>query len=268
MPPKRKGKAASPAANKRAKAEEKRTKAEEEPPVSLKSPGAKTPGGKGLKSVSDVWSSKEYVSDGRMGQEGFGALADALGIEHMTCEALYLIFVFSPSRDAVTDVFTVCESKAAMQSALDGLGCRTMSELPAKLRAKCAHMQTDFGPPFPAFFRWLFEMGKAVAAVNNDVAAHAVRTVPLNEGLQLLEAVLPKWRLTPTLKAFCVDKYAQPFSKDLWTQIGRFAHMTQTGQIVADLSNYDDDASGGGSAWPCAIDDFVEFVQAGAGAPS
>ena len=39
--------------------------------------------------------------------------------------------------------------------------------------------------------------------------------------------------------------------------------MTQTGQIAPDLSNYDDDAAGG-SAWPCAIDDFVEFVQAAA----
>ena len=137
----------------------------------------------GLKSVAEVWSSEQYVSDGRMGQEGFGALADALGIEHMSCEALYLVFALAPSREVVTDVFTVCESKAHLQGALDGLGCRSIAELPAKLRQKCAHMQADFGPPFPTFFRWLFEMGKAVAAVNHDVAAHAVRTVPLNEGL-------------------------------------------------------------------------------------
>ena len=83
------------------------------------------------------------------------------------------------------------------------------------------------------------------------------------EGLQLMEAVLTKWPLMEKLKAFCTDKHAQPFSKDLWTQIGRFASMTQTGQIAADLANYDDDGAGG-SAWPCAIDDFVEFVQAAA----
>ena len=85
--------------------------------------------------------------------------------------------------------------------------------------------------------------------------------------MQLMEAVLGKWPYMAKLKTFCEDKYKQPFSKDLWTQIGRFAHMTATGQIARDLSNYDDDAAGG-SAWPCAIDDFVEFVQEAAAASS
>ena len=51
-------------------------------------------------------------------------------------------------------------------------------------------------------------------------------------------------------------------SQDLWTQIGRFARLTKIGTIQPDLANYDDEAAGG-SAWPCAIDDFVEFVQQG-----
>ena len=73
-----------------------------------------------------------------------------------------------------------------------------------------------------------------------------------------MEAVLCGWPLMAQLKAFCVDEYNQPFSKDLWTQIGRFVNMTTSGQIRADLSNYDADAD----AWPCAIDEFVEYVQA------
>ena len=40
------------------------------------------------------------------------------------------------------------------------------------------------------------------------------------------------------------------------------ASQTTTGQIKPDLSNYEDDGSGGGSAWPCMIDDFVEWVVA------
>ena len=76
-----------------------------------------------------------------------------------------------------------------------------------------------------------------------------------------MEAVLSSWPLMAQLKAFCADKYAQPFSKDLWTQIGRLVHMTSTGLIRPDLSNYDDE-NAGGSAWPCAIDDFVEYVAA------
>jgi len=77
-----------------------------------------------------------------------------------------------------------------------------------------------------------------------------------------MDTVLSSWRLMPQLKDFFANKYAQPFSKDLWMQIGRFVNMTQTGRISADLSNYDDDDTGGGSAWPSAIDEFVEFVQA------
>ena len=90
-----------------------------------------------------------------------------------------------------------------------------------------------------------------------------VRTVPLDVGLSLLEGALSSWALKEQFKAFCEQQHKQPFSKDLWNQIGRFAHMHKTGQIAKDLSNYDDE-SGGGSAWPCAIDDFVEFVQAAA----
>lgn len=81
-------------------------------------------------------------------------------------------------------------------------------------------------------------------------------------GLQLMEAVLGSWSHMSKLKAFCVDKEVPPFSKDVWAQIGRFARLVKKGQIVADLSNYEDDDVGGGAAWPCMIDDFVEYVQA------
>ena len=48
------------------------------------------------------------------------------------------------------------------------------------MRTKCAAIQSDFGPHFTPFFRWLFEMGKAIAALNNEVHAGNVRTVPLS----------------------------------------------------------------------------------------
>jgi len=141
------------------------------------------------------------------------------------------------------------------------LGCRNLGELPEKLRRKSATLEASYGESFQAFFRWLFEMGKAIAILNSNANASSVRTVPLDVGLQLMEAVLGGWRLKEPMKAFCQSHHAQPFSKDLWSQIGRFVHMTKTGKILHDLSNYDDE-SGGGSAWPCAIDDFVEYVRA------
>ena len=175
----------------------------------------------------------------------------ALGVQ-----AIYLIFKMSPSSQTVDDVMTVCADKKSLQGAMDGLGCKSFADLPSKLRAKRASLQADFGHQFATFFRWLFEMGKAISAMNLGIPdAAVVRTVPLGEGLLLMEAVLSAWPLMGKLKAFCEEKHQQPFSRDLWTQIGRFVHMTQTGQIRKDLTNYDDDASGGGSAWPCAIDD-------------
>ena len=173
----------------------------------------------------------------------------------MSFEAFYLTFRLATNQQAVEDAMVVCDSKRAMQSALDGLGCRSVAELPAKLRSKCAAMQADFGPAFLPFFRWLFEMGKAISALNHDLAVDRVRTVPQQEGLLLMEAALVQWPLMPTLKAFCTDKHGQPFTKDNWTQIGRFVHMTRTGKIAPDLANYDDDSAGGG-AWPVMIDEF------------
>lgn len=251
MPPKRKSKPAASTSN-----ATKKSKGEEVPkdPAPAPSPKSKSLGGK---TVSEVWSTATYVSGGKISQEGFATFISDIGIEDMSFEAIYLSFRLSTSDQAVEDVFTVCASKQRLQFALDGLGCRSFAELPAKLRAKRVSLQSEYGQQFAAFFRWLFEMGKAIAALNNSVASQAVRTVPLSEGLALMEAVLGAWPLMEQLKTFCLEKFNQPFSKDLWTQIGRFVNMTKTGQIQADLSNYDAD----GDAWPSAIDEFVEFVQ-------
>jgi len=156
----------------------------------------------------------------------------------------------------------VCGSQHLLQNAIDGLGCRTIGDVPNKLRQNCAALRVDYGSGFTTMFRWLFEMGKALTALQRDVDVTQLRTVPVNEGVQLMESVLSSWRLMEQLKDFFTNRYAQPFSKDLWMQIGRFVSMTQTGRIAADLSNYDDDDTGGGSAWPTAIDEFVEYVQA------
>ena len=55
-------------------------------------------------------------------------------------------------------------------------------------------MRADYGPAFAAFFRWLFEMGKAIASLNNSVTAGA-RTVPF----QVRAPALARPRRTATL---------------------------------------------------------------------
>ena len=43
----------------------------------------------------------------------------------------------------------------------------------------------------------------------------------------MMEAVLSGWSLMAKFKEFCSAKDLAPFSKDLWTQIGRFAHLVR-----------------------------------------
>ena len=43
----------------------------------------------------------------------------------------------------------------------------------------------------------------------------------------MMEAVLSGWTLMAKFKEFCSSKDLAPFSKDLWTQIGRFAHLVR-----------------------------------------
>ena len=260
-----------------------------------------------------------------MSQRGFSELCGRIGVEEMSFEACYLMYLLVPD---VEDVMTVCRSQSALQKAVEGLGCRLVSDCPQKLRSKKAAMVASFDMhSFQPFFRWMFDMGKSISAMNTGAHVGVVRSVPVQvskvrphplqrareatsqpataaaasvaqTGLQLMEAVLSGWALMAKFKEFCSTKDLAPFSKDLWTQIGRFAHLvcrfpdpwpiaahmrarachagapgaaaacrpgasqTTTGQIEPDLSNYEDDGSGGGSAWPCMIDDFVEWVLA------
>jgi len=211
-------------------------------------------------SASDVWSNKDYVEQGVMTQSGFSNLCGCLGIEEMSFEACYLMYSLCP---AIEDVMTVCSSKSAFQRAVDSFGGKSLLDLPAQLQTRRSSLQRTYGThDFGPFWRWLFEMGKAIAALNmGATSAGAVRSVPLNEGLMFLEAALGSWPLMPKLKVFCETKYAQAFTKDLWLQLGRFVSLTTVGSIAPDLKNYDDLESGGGTAWPCMIDDFVEFCQ-------
>jgi len=258
MPPKRK--ASSKARAPPAKKQETVDAAPALAPAQASSPAPAKALGK--LTASDVWASSEYVQDQKMTQEGYGSLCKLLSLEEMSFEYIYLSFCLSGRRETVEDVMIVCSSKHLLQHTVDSLGCRNMGEVAGKLRQKCAALRVDYGSGFTPMFRWLFEMGKALYALSRGGDVTALRTVPVSEGLALMETVLSSWRLWEDLKDFFANKYGQPFSKDLWMQIGRFVSMTQTGRIAADLSNYDDDDTGGGSAWPSAIDEFVEFVQA------
>ena len=128
--------------------------------------------------------------------------------------------------------------------------------MPAKLASRRTSLQ-NFGREFQPFFRWMFEMGKQIAALNVGAAASAVRTVPLQarppppchsrlprygrapflatrpahtraqDGLALLSAALGTWSHFAKFKEFCETKAATAFTRDLWQQLGRFAQLVR-----------------------------------------
>lgn len=115
-----------------------------------------------------------------MCQAGFSALCSRLSLEEMSFESIYLLFCLSPE---VGDVSIVCATPSELQRGVDKLGCRTLSEVPVKLVSTRAALTADYGPRFLDFFRWLFEMGKALTSETGSTT----RIVPLDTGLLLAE---------------------------------------------------------------------------------
>lgn len=74
----------------------------------------------------------------------------------------------------------VCLASARHPSDLATHRCRTIGDVPTKLRQKCAALRVDYGSGFITMFRWLFEMGKALTALQRDVDVTQLRTVPVN----------------------------------------------------------------------------------------
>ena len=112
-----------------------------------------------------------------MSQGGFSELCGRIGVEEMSFEACYLMYLLVPD---VEDVMTVCSSQSALQKAVEGLGCRLVSDCPPKLRSKKAAMVGSFDMhSFQPFFRWMFDMGKSISAMNTGAHVGVVRSVPI-----------------------------------------------------------------------------------------
>lgn len=225
---------------------------------SAPSPSTEIRGATLAQAVAELWGTPEMVTGGVMRPEGFAAFCSRAGVEDGTMESCLLMFQLMPEVD---DISVVCTSRVAFQRAIENLACQRLEEVSGALTRLHESLRRSCYDPerFTPFFRWLFEYSKAIAAMSS-LTPGCVRTVPLEEvGLPLLEVALGDWSLFPQIKRFCIERYKKPFTRDLWLQIGRLAHLTCLGKISQDLSNYDDADTGGGDAWPCMIDDFVEW---------
>jgi hypothetical protein len=114
MAPKRKAPAAKKAApKKKTKAEQAAAASPTEPePPAQPSRSPQTSKAKGSKmTVAEAWSAP-YVENGLMSQGGFSELCGRIGVEEMSFEACYLMYLLVPD---VEDVMTVCSSQSALQ---------------------------------------------------------------------------------------------------------------------------------------------------------
>ena len=270
MPPKRKAAAKKAPAAKKAKVAEPveppapsptTTKAKGKSPKKA-SPKKASPPAPPLDEYAALWANAEFVEGGAMGQAGFAAFCTHIGLEELSFEACYLMHLLTPKID---DVMVVCPSEEGFRAVVERrLRCARPADVAAKLRAKRAEFISDAygngveGHEFTLYYKWLYDVGRAIAAANNGVSAEQVRSVPAAEAVMFLRAGLAGWPYMEKLAAFCDEAKVPPFSKDLWDQLGRFAMLTTCRVIAADLSNYEEC---GGGAWPCMIDDFVEWHE-------
>ena len=268
MPPKRKAAAKKAPAAKKAKVEPEppapsptTTKAKGKSPKKA-SPKKASPPAPPPDEYAALWANAEFVEGGAMGQAGFAAFCTHIGLEELSFEACYLMHLLTPKID---DVMVVCPSEEGFRAVVERrLRCARPADVAAKLRAKRAEFISDAygngveGHEFTLYYKWLYDVGRAIAAANNGVSAEQVRSVPAAEAVMFLRAGLAGWPYMEKLAAFCDEAKVPPFSKDLWDQLGRFAMLTTCRVIAADLSNYEEC---GGGAWPCMIDDFVEWHE-------
>ena len=154
-----------------------------------------------------------------MGQAGFAAFCTHIGLEELSFEACYLMHLLTPKID---DVMVVCPSEEGFRAVVERrLRCARPADVAAKLRAKRAEFISDAygngveGHEFTLYYKWLYDVGRAIAAANNGVSAEQVRSVPAAEAVMFLRAGLAGWPYMEKLAAFCDEAKVPPFSKDL-----------------------------------------------------
>merc|ERR1712216_573113 len=124
------------------------------------------------------------------------------------------------------------------------MGCETLGAVKAKLPA----MKEELKDPavYKDFYTFCFDFNK-----EQEQHKYLALDVAVQVWELLLEArypMLDKW------VTFLNEEHAKPIQKDVWQLFLDF-----TIQVKLDCSNYDDCESGG--AWPCLIDDYVDWLK-------
>lgn len=107
---------------------------------------------------------------------------------------------------------------------------------------------------FKEFYNWLFPFMKE---------SEERKTIDAEDAINNWELLLPgRFRLLDKWLEFVKGKFEaedlKVVSRDLWQMTLEFANDLDQQQVKDDLSNYEDSG-----AWPCFLDEFVEYVQEG-----
>ena len=159
------------------------------------SPKKASPPAPPLDEYAALWANAEFVEGGAMGRAGFAAFCASAS--RSSFEACYLMHLLTPKID---DVMVVCPSEEGFRAVVERrLQCARPADVAAKLRAKRTEFISDAygngveGHEFTLYYKWLYDVGRAIAAANNGVSAEQVRSVPAAEAVMFLRAGLAGW---------------------------------------------------------------------------
>ncbi|XP_011095740.1 DCN1-like protein 1 isoform X2 [Sesamum indicum] len=136
---------------------------------------------------------------------------------------------------------TMCQfSKQELVDGFESLGIETVEQLKEKIPFMRSELEDShkFRQIYNFAFDWCKDKGQKV--------------LPLDTALEMWKLLFAqkKWPLLDDWFQFLQGKHNKAISQDLWSQTLEFATTVDTS-----LSNYDP-----AGAWPCVIDDFVEYM--------
>jgi len=175
-----------------------------------------------------------------IGGDGVVQFCEALGVEVMGIFPLIIMWKLN-----VKEKFKI--SRSEFVEGFSKLSLYSLSQIKAILPKWNEELQSQV-KTFKMFYNFVFQYSKDSSQ----------KVLPLNIAIPTWKVVLTdcrhcKWGLAEWC-TYVEEEYKKPITKDIWEQL--FAFFTEQ-NLHVDLSNYDKD-----SAWPIAIDEFVEHLKA------
>jgi len=167
---------------------------------------------------------------------GFFTLIEELEFDETSVDAFYLLYLVGQEESTI--------SRAAFSSALSLVSCDSVAKIKAHLRQFTAVFQAD-SSQFKDFYSFVFR----------SLRDEKQKQIPVDLVLETLPVVMSthQFPLLPSFLEFLAASKdeVKKITQDQWHVLLDFLSQMDT-----DLAKYDETA-----AWPCLLDDFVDWYQ-------